>query len=118
MSGTGGTAPVEGTPIGSFTGVNGLIADDPANLAPLGWVREYHNWGWICDNYAAGPAYPGMLYTFMNFNGCVPGAATMAKAVALMDKQPNGMETNLAISGGAVTLDLGESPTIVLLDSL
>jgi hypothetical protein len=68
-SGTGGGAPLKGTPIGGFTGVNGLIVDDPANLAPLGWVREYHNWGWICDNYAAGPAYPGMLYTFMNFNG-------------------------------------------------
>jgi hypothetical protein len=67
--GTDGGAPSKGTPIGSFTGVNGLIADDPALLAPLGTVREYHNWGWICDNYAAGPAYPGMLYTFMNFNG-------------------------------------------------
>ena len=30
-------------------GVNGLIADDPALLAPIGWVREYHNWGWICQ---------------------------------------------------------------------
>ena len=69
-SGTGGSgAAPHGTPVGSFTGVNGLIADSVDLLAPLGTVREYHNWGWICDNYAAGPAYPGMLYTFMNFNG-------------------------------------------------
>jgi hypothetical protein len=63
-----GGAP-QGTLIGAFTGVNGLIIDAPADLAPIGWVREYHNWGWICDNYAASPAYPDMLYTFMNFNG-------------------------------------------------
>ncbi len=66
--GDAGAVP-KGTPIGAFTGVNGLIADSPAVLAPLGTVREYHNWGWICDNYATGPAYPDMLYTFMNFNG-------------------------------------------------
>jgi hypothetical protein len=66
--GDAGSLP-QGTLIGSFTGVNGIIADDPAVLAPLGTVREYHNWGWICDNYATGPAYPDMLYTFMNFAG-------------------------------------------------
>jgi hypothetical protein len=83
-AGTGGTAstastggadggsggmPAHGPLIGAFTGVNGLIADSVDLLAPLGTVREYHNWGWICDNYAASPAYPAMLYTFMNFNG-------------------------------------------------
>ena len=71
-AGTGGSdggALPQGTVIGAFTGVNANIGDAPANLAPLGTVREYHNWGWICDNYASGPAYPGMLYTFMNFNG-------------------------------------------------
>ncbi len=70
-SGTGGSggSHLKGTQMKDFTGVNANIADDPANLTPLGWVREYHNWGWICDNYANSPAYPDMLYTFMNFNG-------------------------------------------------
>jgi hypothetical protein len=70
-SGTGGSggSAAKGTLIKDFTGANANIADDPANLTPLGWVRDYHNWGWICDNYASGPAYPNMLYTFMNFNG-------------------------------------------------
>jgi hypothetical protein len=66
---TDGGLALHGTLMGDFTGVNGNIADAPAMLAPLGTVREYHNWGWICDNYAATPAYPDMLYTFMNFNG-------------------------------------------------
>jgi hypothetical protein len=70
-NGTGGSGAgqVKGTQIKDFTGVNANIADAVDNLTPLGWVREYHNWGWICDNYAGGPAYPDMLYTFMNFNG-------------------------------------------------
>ncbi|HEY1954162.1 MAG TPA: hypothetical protein VGH28_01080 [Polyangiaceae bacterium] len=55
--------------VGNYVGVNGLIADSVDDLAPIGVVREYHNWGWIADNYAATPAYPNMLYTFMNFNG-------------------------------------------------
>ena len=55
--------------ISGFMGVNGFIDDPIDKLAPLGVVREYHNWGWIADNYASGPAYPDMLYTFMNFNG-------------------------------------------------
>jgi hypothetical protein len=67
-SGTDAGAP-PGTRIGAFTGVNGNISDSPSALAPIGTVREYHNWGWIADNYASGPAYPDMLYTFMNFNG-------------------------------------------------
>ena len=67
-TGAGG-GMVKGTQIKDFTGVNANIADVVDNLTPLGWVREYHNWGWICDNFAAGPAYPNMLYTFMNFNG-------------------------------------------------
>jgi len=66
-TGTGST-PM-GTPMGDFTGVNALIIDKVADLSPLGNVREYHNWGWIADNYAGSPAYPAMLYTFMNFNG-------------------------------------------------
>lgn len=53
----------------NFIGVNANIADTPADLIPIGIVREYHNWGWIADNYAASPAYPTLGYTFMNFNG-------------------------------------------------
>jgi hypothetical protein len=67
--GSGGGTTSHGTLIGAFTGVNGLIADSVDLLAPLGTVREYHNWGWICDNFAAGPAYPDMLYTYADFNG-------------------------------------------------
>jgi hypothetical protein len=61
--GSGGSA-VKGTMMRDFTGSNANIGDDPKNLTPIGWVRDYHNWGWICDNYANSPAYPNMLYTF------------------------------------------------------
>lgn len=55
--------------IARYVGVNGNISNKVADLAPIGIVREYHNWGWIADNYALTPAYPDMRYTFMNFNG-------------------------------------------------
>jgi hypothetical protein len=48
--------------VGSFVGVNGLITDSVANLAPIGVVREYHNWGWLGNNYDDQP-YPQTLYT-------------------------------------------------------
>ena len=50
------------TTVGSFVGVNGLITDTVANLAPIGVVREYHNWGWLGNNYSDKP-YPQTLYT-------------------------------------------------------
>ncbi|MGO9838003.1 MAG: hypothetical protein ACLP1X_27795 [Polyangiaceae bacterium] len=53
---------VQGTTVGSFVGVNGLITDSVANLAPIGVVREYHNWGWLGNNYNDQP-YPQTLYT-------------------------------------------------------
>jgi len=56
----GGAA--RGTTVGSFVGVNGLITDSVANLAPIGVVREYHNWGWLGNNYDDQP-YPHTLYT-------------------------------------------------------
>jgi hypothetical protein len=56
----GGAA--QGTTVGSFVGVNGLITDSVANLAPIGVVREYHNWGWLGNNYSD-EAYPQTLYT-------------------------------------------------------
>jgi len=48
--------------IGFFLGINGQITDDPANLAPIGVVREYHNWGWLGNNFNDKP-YPQTLYT-------------------------------------------------------
>ncbi|HEX3770935.1 MAG TPA: hypothetical protein VHV30_08735 [Polyangiaceae bacterium] len=70
----GGTSPNDGssttqdgaagsvTTIGTFLGVNALITDAVANLAPIGVVREYHNWGWLGNNYDDQP-YPHTLYT-------------------------------------------------------
>ena len=44
---------------------------------------------------------------------CLPDEAAR-EAVALVDKQQNGTETTLTPSGGSVTLDVSETPTIVL----
>ncbi len=46
------------------------------------------------------------------------GAATTASRVALEDQQPTGTESPLTIASGAVTLDVTETPTIVLVDDL
>ncbi len=51
-----------GTTVGFFVGVNALITDSVANLAPIGVVREYHNWGWLGNNDNDNP-YPQTLYT-------------------------------------------------------
>jgi hypothetical protein len=56
-----GGAP-QGTTVGFFVGVNGLITDSIANLAPVGVVREYHDWGWLGNN-DDDDAYPKTLYT-------------------------------------------------------
>lgn len=48
--------------MGTFVGVNALITDSVARLAPIGVVREYHNWGWLGNNYSDKP-YPQTLYT-------------------------------------------------------
>ncbi len=62
----GATSGADGGPqettVGSFMGVNGLITDSVTNLAPIGVVREYHNWGWLGNNYNDQP-YPQTLYT-------------------------------------------------------
>jgi hypothetical protein len=60
-SGTDGGG-VQGTTVGSFLGVNVLITDSVANIAPIGVAREYHNWGWLGNNYNDQP-YPQTLYT-------------------------------------------------------
>ena len=61
-SGSTDAGPSTGTAIATFVGVNGLIADSVADLAPIGVVREYHNWGWLGNNYDDLP-YPQTLYT-------------------------------------------------------
>ncbi len=104
-TGTGGSMPVTGTQIKDFTGVNANIADPVDNLTPLGWVREYHNWGWICDNYASGPAYPGMLYTFMNFNG-------WDWDMYFQGMQAAGVEAFPAVQGGVPWIQNGAIPPI------
>ena len=48
--------------VGSFVGVNALITDAVADLAPIGVVREYHDWGWLGNNFNDQP-YPQTLYT-------------------------------------------------------
>ncbi len=58
--GDAGTA--KGTTVGFFLGVNALITDSVANIAPIGAAREYHNWGWLGNNYNDQP-YPQTLYT-------------------------------------------------------
>jgi len=54
--------PAAGVAVGDFVGVNAIITDSVANLAPLGVVREYHNWGWLGNNYSDQP-YPNTVYT-------------------------------------------------------
>jgi hypothetical protein len=44
----------------------------------------------------------------------LPNGAVSVKGVALLDKQTNGVETALTPAGGTVTLDVSETPTIVL----
>jgi hypothetical protein len=46
------------------------------------------------------------------------GAATKATSVTLVDGQVNGAEAPLSIASGAVTLDVTETPTIVLVDAI
>jgi hypothetical protein len=44
----------------------------------------------------------------------LPAGAATVKAVALTDKQPTGVESALTPAGGSVTLDVSETPTIVV----
>jgi len=48
----------------------------------------------------------------------VPGAATSATEVLLEDQQLNGTASALTIAGGQVTVDVSETPTLVLVDHL
>ncbi len=46
------------------------------------------------------------------------GSATQATAVLLADQSPTGTESTLTPTGGAVSLEVTETPTIVLVDTL
>jgi hypothetical protein len=49
-----------------------------------------------------------------NYALALPTGAASVTAVALADQQQNGVETKLVPANGAVTLDVSETPTIVL----
>ena len=46
------------------------------------------------------------------------GSATSATIVKLADKQMNGTESSATPSAGAVKVDVSETPTIVMVDSI
>jgi len=52
-----------------------------------------------------------------DYSLAIPGATT-ATAVSLVDGQMNGTETTLTVAKGTVTLDVSETPAIVLVDSI
>jgi hypothetical protein len=53
-----------------------------------------------------------------NVSLALPSAAKTATSVTLADQQMNGIEAPLTITGGNVSLDVSETPTIVLVDAL
>ena len=68
--GTAGGNVATGPLVGDFLGLNGFIDDDPAKLAAVGNVREYHDWSWNEGNGAAGyPGYPNNQLSFTNVAG-------------------------------------------------
>ena len=69
--GAGGGSVATGPLVGEFLGLNGFIDDDPAKLAAVGNVREYHDWSWNEGNGASG--YPGYPNSQLSFTG-VAGA--------------------------------------------
>lgn len=70
VSGAGGQSAATGPLVGDFLGLNGFIDDDPAKLAAVGNVREYHDWSWNEGNGAAGyPGYPNNQLAFTNVAG-------------------------------------------------
>lgn len=70
MAGMGGQAVATGPLVGDFLGLNGFIDDNPAKLAAIGNVREYHDWTWNDGNGTAGYAgYPKNQLSFSLFSG-------------------------------------------------
>src|SRR5450755_3197501 len=69
-SGGAGAAAISGPTVAEFMGLNGFIDDDPAKLAAVGNVREYHNWTWNDGNgVQAYVGYPDNKLEFSVFNG-------------------------------------------------
>jgi hypothetical protein len=65
-----GQSAASGPLVGDFLGLNGFIDDDPAKLAAVGNVREYHDWTWNDGNGAADyPGYPHNQLSFTNVAG-------------------------------------------------
>jgi hypothetical protein len=50
------------------------------------------------------------------FGVTLPAETKTAKRVELVDKEARGVESNLVIAGGKVTLDVTETPSLILLD--
>jgi hypothetical protein len=46
------------------------------------------------------------------------GSATQATQIVLADQQPTGVQSPLTIAGGQVSVDVSETPTLVLVDAL
>ena len=68
--GAAGGSVATGPLVGDFLGLNGFIDDDPAKLAAVGNVREYHDWSWNEGNGASGyPGYPNNQLSFTNVAG-------------------------------------------------
>jgi hypothetical protein len=69
-TGDGATASNLGPLMGDFIGVNGFIDDPVSLLAPIGNVREYHDWQWSEGNGDASyPGYPNNQNSFSLFGG-------------------------------------------------
>lgn len=54
-----------------FIGANGFIDDPVDKLAAVGFIREYHNWGWDEGNWD--PAYKGFPENQIQFAPSYPG---------------------------------------------
>lgn len=54
-----------------FIGANGFIDDPVDKLAAVGFIREYHNWGWDEGNWD--PAYKGFPQNQIQFAPSYPG---------------------------------------------
>jgi hypothetical protein len=97
-------------------------------LAPLAWLGEEASGNANVSIYkfkdpaSSKGAYvvwaPTSNATVVSGFALPVGSATTATAVALADQQMTGVETTLTPASGKVTLDVSETPTIVLVDSI
>jgi hypothetical protein len=97
-------------------------------LGTLGWLGEQTSGNANVTVYkfknpnGNGGAYvvwaPTSNATVVSAYALAVGSAKTVSAVALADQQMTGVETSLTPSSGAVTFDVSETPTIVLVDSI